>query len=146
MAVVKLLSTRVEDLYSTCQMTIVVKLDFFNAFNCLHRDSMLELIKLSVSEIYPFYLSSYGNDSVLKFGSRPILSQEGIQQDDSLGPLLFCLTIHLILRELSSPFIIVFTNDITIGDSEPLITSDIKHINTNGDKIGKCELINNQAS
>ena len=107
---------------------------------------MLELIKLSVSEIYPFYLSSYGNDSVLKFGSRPILSQEGIQQDDSLGPLLFCLTIHLILRELSSPFIIVFTNDITIGDSEPLITSDIKHINTNGDKIGKCELINNQAS
>ena len=43
----------------------VVKLDFSNAFNCLHRDSMLESIKQSVPGIYSFCLLSYSNDSVL---------------------------------------------------------------------------------
>ena len=55
---------------------IVVKLDFSNAFNCLHRDSMLESIKQSIPEIYPFCLLSY--DSVLKFGSSQIFFHEGI--------------------------------------------------------------------
>ena len=50
---------------------------------------MLESIKQLDPEIYSFYLLSYSNDSVLKFGSRQILSQEGIQQGDTLGPLLF---------------------------------------------------------
>ena len=76
---------------------------------------MLESIKQSVPEIYSFCLLSYSNDSVLKFGSRQILSQEGIQQGDPLGPLLFCLTIYPILRELESPFTIGFMDDITIG-------------------------------
>ena len=82
-----------------------------------------------------FVYFSYSNDSVLKFGSRQILSQEGIQQGDPLGPLLFCLTIHPILRELSSPFTIGFMDDITIEGSEPLLASDVKHINTNGGTI-----------
>ena len=37
---------------------IVEKLDFSNAFYCLHRDSMLEFIKQLVPEIYPFCLLS----------------------------------------------------------------------------------------
>ena len=127
---------------------LVVKLDFSNAFNCLHRDSMLESIKQSVPEIYSFCLLSYSNDSVLKFGSRQILSQEGIQQGDPLGPLLFCLTIHPILRELESPFTIGFMDDTTIGGPEPLVANNVKHINTIGATIGlnlnfiKCEQIN----
>ena len=127
---------------------LVVKLDFSNAFNCLHRDSMLESIKQSVPEIYSFCLLSYSNDSVLKFGSRQILSQEGIQKGDPLGPLLFCLTIHPIFRELESPFTIGFMDDITIGGPEPLVANDVKHINTIGATIGlnlnfiKCEQIN----
>ena len=109
---------------------------------------MLESIKQSVPEIYSFCLLSYSNDSVLKFGSRQILSQEGIQQGDSLGPLLFCLTVHPILRELESPFTIGFMVDITIGGPEPLVANDVKHINTIGATIGlnlnfiKCEQIN----
>ena len=109
---------------------------------------MLKSIKQSVPEIYSFYLLSYGNDSVLKFGSKQILPQEGIQQGYPLGPLLFCLTIHSILRELESPFTIGFMDDITIGGPEPLVASDVKHINTIGVNIGlnlnfiKCEQIN----
>ena len=53
-----------------------------------------------------------------------------------MGPLLFCLTIHPILRKLSSPFTIGFMDDITIGDPEPLVASNVKHINTNGGTIG----------
>ena len=89
---------------------------------------------------------------VLKFGNRQILSQEGIQQGDPLGPLLFCLTIYPILRELSSPFTIGFMDDITIGGPEPLVASDVKHINTNSGTIGlnlnliKCEQINKSSA
>ena len=50
---------------------------------------MFESIKQSAPQIYLFCLLSYSNDSVLKFGSRKILFQEGIQQGDPLGPLLF---------------------------------------------------------
>ena len=109
---------------------------------------MLESIKQSVPEIYPFCLLSYSNDRVLKFGSRQILFQEGIQQRDLLGPLLSCLTIHSIIRELLSLFTIGFMDDITIGGSEPLVATDVKHINANGGTIGlnlnfiKCEQIN----
>ena len=126
----------------------MIKLDFSNAFNCLNRDSMLESTKQLVPEIYSFYLSSYSYDNVLEFGSRQILSQEGIQKGDPLGPLLFCLTIHPILRELANPFTTGFMNDIIIEVSEPLVASDVKHINTIGATIGlnlnfiKCEQIN----
>ena len=77
--------------FNTPNDHIVVKLDFSNAFNCLHRDSMLESFKQSVPEIYSFCLLSYGNDSVLNYRSRQILS-ENIQQGNELGTnLLYCL-------------------------------------------------------
>ena len=131
---------------------LVIKLDFSNAFNCLHRDSMLESIKQSVPGIYSFCLLSFSNDSVLKFGSRQIISRKGIQQGDPLGPLLSCLTIHPILRELASPFTIGFMDDITIRGLEPLVAIDVKHINTIGATIGlnlnfiKCEQINKSST
>ena len=81
----------------------------------LHRDSMLESIKQSVPEIFFACLLSNNNYSILKFGSRQILSQENIQQGDLLSPFLFCLSINPILYELSSPFTISFMDDITIG-------------------------------
>ena len=69
-----------------------------------------------------------------------------------MGPFLFCLTIHPILRELSSPFTIGFMDDITTGGPEPLVISDVKHINTNGGTFGlnltfiKCEPINKSSA
>jgi hypothetical protein len=129
---------------------VVVKLDFSNAFNCLRRDAMLESIKTSIPEIYSFCQLAYNSDTVLKFGNRQILSQEGIQQGDPLGPLLFCLSIHPLLLEFSSPFTIGFMDDITIGGPAPLVDNDVSLIRTKGKALGlhlnvdKCEQISKQ--
>lgn len=72
----------------------VVKLDFSNAFNSLHRNTMLNAVLQHIPEIYKFCLLSYGEPSILKFNNNSIISQKGIQQGDPLGPLLFCLAVH----------------------------------------------------
>ena len=76
---------------------IVVKLDFSNAFNNLHRDVILRAVSDNVPELYRFCHLAYSSDSILKFGQFTIMSQEGVQQGDPLGPLLFCLSVHPIL-------------------------------------------------
>ena len=79
-----------------------MKIDFSNTFNTIRRDAVLNATATNLPEIYPFCLSAYGQPSVLQFGDNPILSAEGIQQGDPLGPLLFSLTLHPILNSLSS--------------------------------------------
>jgi hypothetical protein len=126
---------------------VIVKLDFSNAFNCLHRDAMLSAIQVHVPEIYAFCHLAYKDTSILKFGSQVISSEEGIQQGDPLGPLIFCLTIQPILQKLTSEFIVGFIDDITIGGSKESVTEDVNVISHEGIACGvelntdKCECI-----
>ena len=60
----------------------VVKLDFQNAFNSIHRDKMLEATRDLAPEIFPFVHSSYSSPSHLLCDDRLILSAEGVQQGD----------------------------------------------------------------
>jgi len=82
--------------------SVVVKPDFSNAFNCLHRSDMLKSIADWVPELLSYCHSAYANPSVLYYGQYIIMSQEGPQQGDPLGPLLFCNTIHPLLESLDS--------------------------------------------
>ena len=59
---------------------------------------------------------------------RLILSQEGVQQGDNLGPLIFCLTIHPALLSLKSEFLVGYMDDITIGGPVASVASDINVI------------------
>ena len=70
---------------------VLVKLDFRNAFNSIHRDALLECVASRLPELYQFCHLAYGNSTSLQFGSDLIQSAEGVQQGDPLGPLLFCL-------------------------------------------------------
>ena len=108
----------------------VVKLDFSNAFNSLHREAMLSSVKNFVPEIYEFCFLSYGSPSCLKFGCRSISSQNGAQQGDPLGPLLFCLTIHPLLCSLTSSLTIGYLDDITLGGEEATEAADFVRIQT----------------
>ena len=106
----------------------VVKLDFSNAFNSLHRSTMLNAVALHIPEIFKFCHSAYGEPTVLKFNSRFISSQEGVQQGDPLGPLLFCLAIHPILTSLSSDLVVGYLDDITLGgDEQTLAATSSRH-------------------
>jgi Reverse transcriptase (RNA-dependent DNA polymerase) len=126
---------------------IVAKLDFSNAFNSLHRDAMLESVHNKVPELYKFCVLSYGQSTVLHYGSRTVLSQEGTQQGDPLGPLLFCLTLQPLLSSLSSELVIGYIDDVTLGGTVSSVSTDVQVIKTNGAAFGlhlntdKCELI-----
>jgi len=69
-----------------------LKLDFANAFNTLSRDAILNYVVTDLPEILNFVKLCYDQSSPLCFGDYLLLSDEGAQQGDPLGPLLFCLT------------------------------------------------------
>ena len=68
---------------------VVVKLDFSNAFNSLHRSDMLHAVQTRIPALYAYCYAAYSQHSVLYHGEYTLLSQEGPQQGDPLGPLLF---------------------------------------------------------
>ena len=55
-------------------------------------------------ELSAFVHSAYSASSTLFWGGgeETLVSAEGIQQGDPLGPLLFCLTIHELCSKLRS--------------------------------------------
>jgi len=126
---------------------VIVKLDFSNAFNRIRRDVMLMTVATELPELYKFCLLSYGKPTALKFGSRTIWSEEGVQQGDPLGPLLFCLTIQPLLKSMQSPLVAGFMDDVTLGGSQASATTDIISVASKGKEFGlelnaeKCEVI-----
>ena len=124
----------------------VVKLDFQNAFNSIHRDKMLEATRDIAPEIFPFVHSSYSSPSHLLWGDRLILSAEGVQQGDPLGPLLFRLTLHQYCQCLSADLCVSYLDDVTIGGSCTDILQDLEVVKLAEDigltlNLSKCEII-----
>ena len=124
-----------------------VKLDFTNAFNSLRRDRMLTAVSTELPELYDFCQASYGKSSILKFGTYDVFSEEGVQQGDPLGPLLFCITLHELLEGLQSDLRIGYLDDISIGGDGVDLAHDLNKIIAGGKEIGlqlnvsKCEII-----
>jgi len=80
----------------------MVKLNFSNAFNSIHKEEMLLSVYNRVLELYAYRRSAYSQSSCLNFGPYIVLSEEGAQQGDPIGSLLFCNTIHLALSSLEA--------------------------------------------
>jgi hypothetical protein len=114
----------------------MVKIDFANAFNCLHRKDMLLAIRDRLPELYPFVYSSYSEPSVLHYGSLSICSNEGPQQGDPLGPLLFSNTIQPLLNSLTSELSIGYLDDLTLAGSQDVVAEDVSRIVDMGGALG----------
>jgi len=108
---------------------------------------MLLSIRDRLPELYAFCLSSYSQLSFLFFGSRVILSQDGPQQGDPLGPLLFCSTIRPLITSLSSDLTLGYLDDLTLAGPQSVVAADIQQVIAEGSKMGlrlnpsKCEVI-----
>ena len=126
---------------------VIAKLDFTNAFNNLRRDAMLKVVYKTVPEIYKFCHLSNSQPTKLRYRSRSISSEEGTQQGDPLGPLLFCIIIQPLLHMLRSELVVGYIDDITIGGHICTVDEDVTIIKRNGPSLGlhlnitKCELI-----
>ena len=103
----------------------IVKLDIKNTFNTVHRDKMLKAVEVLDPTIYPFVHSVYSSPSFLIWGDKTIFPSKDEQQDDSLGPLLFCLYIHHHCTFLSAKLCVMYLDDITLGGSVAEIGHDL---------------------
>ena len=126
---------------------VLVKLDFSNAFNSLHRRTILDAIASRAPHLYRYCYTAYAAPSSLIFGDFEISSEEGIQQGDPLGPLLFCLCLQPILESIIAPLRIGYMDDLTFGGPAPKIAQAVEDIQRLGEPLGlhlnpsKCEII-----
>ncbi|KAL5468951.1 hypothetical protein EMCRGX_G030112 [Ephydatia muelleri] len=130
---------------------VFLKLDFKNAFNSIRRDRMLEAVHHLAPSIYSFVHSVYSSSSSLFWSDKIILSSEGVQQGDPLGPLLFCLTIHHMCSRLKSELCIFYLDDGTLGGLLSDVLHDVEMIKKEAGIVGlelnpqKSEVVGNNS-
>ena len=115
---------------------VLFKLDFKNAFNSIRRDKVLEAARQFIPELFPYVHSCYSSPSFLRFHDCTLLSAEGVQQGDPLGPLLFCLTILPLTQQLKSEFCVFYLDDGTLGGNESDVLHDFQVIDREAATLG----------
>jgi hypothetical protein len=124
-----------------------VKLDFSNAFNSVRRDAVLEAVAKHQPDLLAFSIAAYGSPSQLWVGDQHISSEEGVQQGDPLGPLLFCLALDSPLKDAQVEFISGYLDDVGLGDTVPRLINQVQQLEQACLAIGlrlnhsKCEVI-----
>ena len=81
-------------------------------------------------------ISAYDSSSKLRFSDFIIPSEEGAQQGDPLGLLLFCLAIHDLLLSLRSELVLGYLDDITIGGEPDSVAKDFILLESKAAEIG----------
>jgi len=104
-----------------------LKVDFRNAFNEIRRDNLLQAVKESLPEWYPFFDQAYRSPSALFWGTTPISSELGVQQGDPCGPALFALVLQPIVEAIRTELNLWFLDDGTAGD-DPGKVIDLLHV------------------
>ncbi len=79
----------------------IMKIDLSNAFNRVSRRAMLTLVRKYFPRLTKWIEWCYTQNSILSYANWEILSCEGVQQGDPLGPLLFSLVLHEIIKKIN---------------------------------------------
>ena len=65
-----------------------------------------------------------------------IISSEGVQQGDPLGPLLFCLTNLEIAQAIKSEFCVFYLHDATLGGPVDQVLEDLASVEVKARNLG----------
>ena len=93
---------------SHCQNTILLKIDYTNAFNSIHRGKALEAASEHLPSLFNYVLSSYGASSFLSYRDHLLLAEEGVQQGDPFGssPFLSSNSSHCRASLFSTQYVV----------------------------------------
>ena len=119
---------------------VVVSLDLSNAFNTVSRAMFMTQIEQHFPELTSWIWRCYGAKQFLLLkGQEPLLSAAGVQQGDPLGPFLFCLAIHPVLRRIARSVIpMAYMDDIYLVSRN---TDKLREaIHELGEELGKLGL------
>ena len=126
----------------------ILKVDFANAFNSIDRHWLLSQVCEQKVPGLNFIVNAYKYNSTLSFNAEMITSERGVQQGDPLGPLLFCLAIHPIVKSLKSKLNLWYMDDGIMGGTEVEVMEDYHTIKDRCEEfglflnVGKCEMFN----
>ena len=114
---------------------VILKLDFKNAFNCIQHDKMLHVVSDLAPVLVSFVYSLY-SESSLFWEENPLLLLESVQQRDTLGPLLFCLTIYKLTSQLESKLRLFDHDDEILGGKAERVLHDLLLIEQGAKELG----------
>lgn len=130
--------------FDTCK--VLVKLDFCNAFNTLHRQKLIEMCESAVPEDSAFFRQMYAADSVFLFGERVVVSERRAQQGDPVGPIGFAVGIHPLVSALFSEVNVWYLYNGTLGGDPAIVLQDVRTVMAAREEYGlslnirKCEV------
>jgi len=124
------------------------------------RNKVLDEVADKLPQLYAFVLACYGSDPCMTFGVQEeggfrlltILSKEGVQQGDPIGPLLCALVMHLVLRATMQshpdlPMLPAFLDDAQLPGPPQVVARALQTMVQHGSDLaglrinmGKCEV------
>ena len=121
---------------------VVAQLDFRNAFNTISRPLIRREIVKHFPSLLGYFDARYGGATRLRLRSDDpahayILSREGVQQGDPLGPLFFSLALHALLPQHSdSSITMAYVDDVHIVGTPQEAALALQHILSSSRDLG----------
>ena len=135
---------------------VLVTLDFSNAFNLIDRATFLAECDAHMPGLSRWVHWCYDRPSQLRFGKSIISSEVGVQQGDPLGPLLFSLALHVLLRRMAREthsdssalgLLAAYLDDGVLAGPADVVARAVQVLCEHGPRMGlhlnpaKCELV-----
>ena len=124
-----------------------------NAFNFVSREAVLHQCAIHFPELLPWVTWCYSQHQKLWHPMGQLISASGVQQGDSLGPLLFALVLHCTIHKISADpqckemlLNCWYLDDGALAGPRDAVSRALKILQANSDisglhiNLGKCEL------
>ena len=123
--------------------SVLVKIDFANAFNCVERQAFLDQCRNHFPGLSRWAEWCYAKPSRLYFGPNVISCERGVQQGDPLGPMFFSLALQPLLLQLHNgrsedglQLAYSYLDDLVLAGEQTIVAEAFKFFKAEAAKIG----------